>query len=140
MTIASKDLNRVLQALSSVLPFAKQLDDLALAAYWVSFPAQAKADLTPAMLAYAMTQRLMDPAPPKEVPLHLSLLRYVYRLENGQPNFAWGLKEDLPQRMANGGVFHAAQISQAEQTAIQGREDHDTVGPNGVLAQIGWQP
>lgn len=134
MTITADDLFSVLEGLSAVLPFAKPQNPAAALLVWASFPAEAKAQLTPDMLVYAATQRLMDPDPPKETPLHIQLLRYVYRLENGQPNFGWGLKLDLPQRMANASQFHEA----PQAPYLMPAEDHDGPrhSPNGVLARL----
>jgi hypothetical protein len=52
----------------------------------------------------------------------MQLLRYLYRIRDGMPAFDWGLKLDLPQRIANGGVFHGAvpQTGDAPQLAAVG--------------------
>jgi hypothetical protein len=140
MTITRHDLIRTIQGLQSLLPFAKQIDEAGLLMLWTSFPEQAKAQLTPEMLQYAACQRLIDPDPPKELAIHVQLLRYVYRLEDNLPNFQWGLKADLPARMASPSQFHGQQLSQFELDRLQGAPDHDAISPNGALAQIGWQP
>ena len=90
-----------------ILPFGKRLSAEAIGILWLTFPATAKATLTPAQLQFAVAQRLLDPNPPAEVPIHISLLRYLYRIENNSPNVAWGLKADLPQRMQRPDLFHA---------------------------------
>jgi hypothetical protein len=105
--------NSTITCLSEVLPFGKRLSVEAAGILWITFPAAAKADLTPGMLQFAVTQRLLDPDPPKEVPIHIGLLRYCYRLENGTPNVAWGLKADLRERMARPDVFHLVATSAA---------------------------
>jgi hypothetical protein len=136
--ITHNDLFPILEALTSVLPFAKPVNKAAALLVWATFPPKAKQDLTPEMLTYAAAQRLMDPDAPKETPIHLSLLRYLYRLENGQPNYEWGLKLDLPQRMAADGQFFAEPISQAHLAATGELPDYDGPrhSPNGVLARL----
>lgn len=136
MSITEDDLFAVVEGLSAVLPFAKQQNDASALLIWASFPAEAKEQLTPAMLVYAATQRLLDPNPPKEVALHVQLLRYVYRLENDQPRLDWGLKTDLPERMANASRFHEAPTPPYLLPAV----DCDAISPGGALVQIGWQP
>jgi hypothetical protein len=138
MTITHRDFVLVLRSLSGVLPYAKSLDAIGAMGYWISFPAQAKAELTPEMLHYAMIQRMLDPEPPKEVPLHMQLLRYLYRLENGHPNFRWGLKEDLPERMAQSSQFYPQLTSQNLAEIERSLEEKDATAPFGVLNHIGW--
>lgn len=140
MTITHKDLFNVLDGLSTVLPYAKQINEAAALLIWESIPQVAREQLTPAMLTYAAAQRMLDPDPPKEVPTHIQLLRYLYRLDCDRPNFFWGLKEDLPQRMALPGHFHPQPLSQYQLELAQGPLHRDTISPNGALAQLGWQP
>jgi hypothetical protein len=111
--ISSDFFTSTITCLSEVLPFGKKLSTEAACILWMTFPAAAKSQLTPEMLQFAVAQRLLDPDPPKEVPLHLGLLRYVYRIENGAPNISWGLKADLRQRMAAPDVFHQVAASAA---------------------------
>lgn len=73
-----------------------------------------------AHLGYAAAQLLLDPDPPKELPVHLALLRYLYRLENGTPNFRWGLKGDLEQRMLKPSEFHRELRPGEAQEALEG--------------------
>lgn len=140
MTITHNDLFRVLEGLSAVLPYAKPVNNAAALLMWGSIPEVARQELTVGMLEYAATQRMLDPDPPKEVPTHIQLLRYLYRLDCDRPNFVWGLKEDLPQRMALPGHFHPQQLSQYQLELAQGPLHPDTIGPNGALAQLGWKP
>lgn len=95
-----------LQAIAETLPFGKQVGAAGLLLAWQTIPAQAKRELTDAHWTYAAGQYVLDPERPKEMPVFLALLRYLYRLENGQPNFAWGLKASLQQRMAQPDRFH----------------------------------
>ena len=137
-----KHFGGTLAALSGALPFAKPIPTETFLLLWGSFPPQAKREVTPEMWTYAATQRCMDPSPDKELPLPFQLLRYLYRLENGMPNFEWGLKEDLPQRMAAPHLFNPDPRSLADQIAAEGvrKLDGNRHEPAGALAQIGWQP
>lgn len=133
--------SQTLEALNSVLPFGKAINPQAWLLLWGTFPDHAKQHVTPAMWTYAAGQRLMDPDPAKELPIHLQLLRYLYRLENGMPNFQWGLKLDLAERMAHLGTFHQPEPrSLADVIAAEGPPNHDgnRHEPSGVLAQFGW--
>jgi hypothetical protein len=84
-----------LRALSSLLPYGKKITD------------------EEALFTWAMR---MDPNPDKELALDIQLLRYVYRIRDGQPAFDWGLKTDLPQRMALGGQFHPPVLPASDPT------------------------
>jgi hypothetical protein len=106
MSISSEQFGRVLLGLQRLKQFGRELDESALMLAWLTFPEKAKQELTQDHLAYAAGQLLLDPDPPKETAVHLALLRYVYRLENGQPNLEWGLKADLDSRMKLPGKFH----------------------------------
>jgi hypothetical protein len=139
-SLSFEHFRQTLTALSSVLPFAKPLGEEAWLLLWLSFPDHAKQRITPAMWSYAASQRLMDPSPAKEVAIHIQLLRYLYRLENGIPNVEWGLKPDLATRMAKSGIFHEQPRSLADQIAAEGppNVDGNRHEPAGVLAQFGW--
>lgn len=95
-----------LRTVSGFLPYAKKLADDEIKFLWLLIPQQVKEQITDEMWAYACNQRLLDPNPDKEQALHVQLFKYVYRVRDGQPAFEWGLKEDLPRRMALGGTFH----------------------------------
>ena len=136
-----ENFRQVLTALTSALPFAKPLGEEAWLLLWLSFPDHAKQHVSPDMWIYAARQRLMDPAPAKDVAIHIQLLRYLYRLENGIPNMEWGLKYDLLARMEKSG-FHDQPRCLADLIAAEGvpNLDGNRHEPAGVLAQIGWQP
>jgi len=132
--------SQTLEALNSVLPFAKAINPQAWLLLWGTFPQHAKDHVTPAMWSYAAGQRLMDPSPQKELAIHIQLLRYIYRLENGMPNFQWGLKLDLWERMVQLGTFHPPKpLSLADQAAADGfaNLDGNRHEPAGLLAQLG---
>jgi hypothetical protein len=95
-----------LRALSTLLPYGKKITDEEALFTWALLDDSVKATVTDEMWAYACAQRRMDPNPDKELSLDIQLLRYVYRIRDGQPAFDWGLKQDLPQRMALRGQFH----------------------------------
>ena len=95
-----------LGALSEALPRGKRMAEATYALLWATFPAKAKEDLTPEIWMYAAGQRLLDPDPLDDVPLPMQLLNYVFRNENGRANVEWGLKADLPERMARAHVFN----------------------------------
>jgi len=101
-----------LRTVSGFLPYAKKLADDEIKFLWLLIPQQVKDDVSDEVWAYACNQRLLDPNPDKEQALHLQLLKYVYRVRDGQPAFDWGFKEDLPQRMKAGAVFQGQQATQ----------------------------
>jgi hypothetical protein len=80
------------------------------------------------MLLYAFNQRTLDPDAPKEVPSHISLLRYLYpvrrttRAERGQDVIIdtamvdRGLRHDLVARMADPFQFHELVSQRSEYT------------------------
>jgi hypothetical protein len=139
-TLTYDSFSQTLEALNSVLPFAKAISPAAWLLLWGTFPDHAKQNVTHAMWTYAAAQRLMDPNPPKEVAIHLQLLRYIYRLENGMPNMQWGIKHDLYSRMTLPGTFHPEPRSIADRIATEGTPnlDGNRHEPAGILSQAGW--
>lgn len=137
MTITTAELKSTLRDLCELLPFQARLSDGALALAWSTLPLAVIEQLDAEHLHYAAGQLLLDPHRPKDMPLHLQLLRYLYRLENDQPNLIWGLRSDLRQRMGRKG-FQALPISEAERDGSTGAPNHD--GPRhdegGVLAGL----
>jgi len=101
--------------LLELLPMQKALSDDAKIMLWHTFPATAKLDLSRESMVYAAGQRMLDPEPPKEIPLHLSLLRYLYPLENNRGAVDRGLRSDLADRMKRPEVFHDPQPVRHEQ-------------------------
>lgn len=126
--------SQVLKGLASMLPFGKETTREGLLLAWQSFPDQAKRELTNDMWAYAAGQYLMDPDRPREMPVHLALLRYLYRLEFGQPCLRWGLKLDLAARMASPSEFHP----QPQPAYLGPIDNHDGPrnDPHGILAGL----
>ena len=105
-----------LRALSSLLPYGKKITDEEALLTWALLHDSVKVNVTDEMWLYACSQRRMDPNPDKEIALDIQLLRYVYRIRDGQPAFDWGLKTDLPQRMAMGGQFHPPVLPASDPT------------------------
>lgn len=132
--ISTELFTTTITCLSEILPFGKRLSPEAAGILWLTFPATAKESLTPPMLQFAVCQRLLDPNPPADVPLHISLLRYCYRIENGSPNLAWGLKADLPERMARPDLFHKITTPDALIDARALPEARATREPAGFLS------
>lgn len=141
MAITVCDLASVLDALAELVPFLRRPGADAIELLWASLPRQVVAELSPAHLRYAAEQFLQDPERPSELPTHLALLRYLYRLENGLPNYRWGLRQDLAERMLRRG-FHPLPASQADLAAQHGLPHHDGARhePGGVLANLNVLP
>ena len=136
MAITAKDFAGAVGAISELLPYAKRPSVDALLLLWTTLPPKVQEELSSHHLAYASAQLLLDPARPQELAIPVALLRYLYRLENGLPNFNWGLRLDLAQRMAGTG-FQPLPSSQLELDA-QGHGGHDGARhePGGVLAKL----
>jgi hypothetical protein len=137
MAITPKDLTDTIELLAELLPYVRRPSGKAMALLWATLPPRVGLELTHKHLAYASQQYLLDPARPEDMPVHLGLLRYLYRLENDAPNFAWGLRQDLGQRMAGHG-FQPLPASQADLHAQHGLPNHDGARhePGGVLANL----
>ena len=118
MAITMRDFAPAMGFLCEMLPMQRALSDEALAMAWETMPNGAKLHLTRESLAFAVKQRLVDPAPPKEQALHIALLRYVFpvertvRRERGEEVnsdrviLENGPRADLVERMAFGDRFH----------------------------------
>lgn len=126
--------------LAEMLPMQRAFTQEALAMAWETLPGAAKINLTPASLAFAVKQRLLDPQPLKDVALHISLLRYVFpvdrttKRERGEEVIADrvivenGPRSDLAERMADPDRFHdpapARQEYQAARRLPEGNYHH----------------
>jgi len=104
--ITLEEFQAAITSLQQLLPMQRPLTPAALVLAWDTFPASAKRDLTGEVLRFCVGQRLMDPAPPKELAPHLALLRYAYPLENDRPATERRLRADLAERMAAPDRFH----------------------------------
>lgn len=96
----------LLAGLVETLPFHKSLSERGLVLAWSTFPQQAKSHLSPLHLAYAATQRLLDPSPNTKLAIHIQLLTYLYPLENSLPITGRGLRSDINERMQQPDRFH----------------------------------
>ena len=137
MAITTHNLADLLDALAELVPFLRRPSGNAIDLLWASLPPAVREELTCRHLNYAAEQFLQDPDRPSDMPIHLALLRYLYRCENGRPNYGWGLRQDLPERMGQRG-FHALPASQADLAAQHGLPHHDGARqePGGVLANL----
>lgn len=129
--ITIEEFQAALTGLSQVLPMSRQMTAPALVIAWDTTPITAKQQLTPQSLAFAVSQRAMDPSPPKEAPLHLSLLRYLYPLRNDCAEVERGLRSDLAQRMAQPDRFH---------DPAPAREEHAPASARRLTASGFWHP
>lgn len=89
-----------LRALTVVFPYSKRIDDEIAQFIWLSLDQKIKDDVTDEMWAYAVGRRISEEDAPKDMAIHLSALRHVYRCENGRPNLEWGLKPQLDRIMS----------------------------------------
>lgn len=110
----------LLAGLIETLPLHKTLSERGLVFAWSTFPEKAKSQLSPFHLAYAATQRILDPNPNTKLAIHVQLLTYLYPLENALPVIGRGLRADLQLRMQNPDRFHSiATVDRENQQAYQ---------------------
>lgn len=95
-----------LRTLSAQLPYGKTPKDDELKFLWALLPDQITGQITDQMWAYAIQQRLIDPAPDDKLPIVQQVFRHLFRLRDGSPAFEWGLREDLPERLLAPHCFH----------------------------------
>ena len=135
MALDSQHFVNTLVGLQQLSRFAKPLGEAGLMLAWASFPEQAKSDLSNAAWTFAAAQYLLDPEPPKELPVHIAMLRYVYRNRDGVAALDWGLKPDLASRMKLPGYFHRPTVSEHERLMVDGKPalDGPRQSPAGVL-------
>jgi hypothetical protein len=104
----------VLEACSALLPYGKALPESAFAISWATFPEQARHELTDADLAWAAGQYLQDPrreAYPE--PVHLAILRYLYRLGDGRARLEWGIR--WPNGRPDSAAFCGSRVGDEEE-------------------------
>lgn len=95
--IESEHFFAALHVLSEVLPYQKQLSPETRGALWELFPPEAKRDLTAADLQWAVSQRLIDPNPPREMAISFVFLHYLYPKRDGWPALDAGPRRRDPQ-------------------------------------------
>lgn len=125
---------RTLLGLQQLGRFAKPLGEAGLMLAWASFPEQAKSDLSNAAWTFAAAQYVLDPEPPKGLPVHIAMLRYLYRNRDGVAALDWGLKPDLASRMKLPGYFHRPTVSEHERLMVDGKPALD--GPRQSTAGV----
>ena len=129
----AKVFTQVLKTTYKISPYGKSLDSNDLATLWLTLPELVKDVVTDQMWAYASNQYLMDPKPSKDLAVHISMLRYLFRLENEMPNYSWGLKQDLEHRMKMGHKFNP----QAKSPYLKGEDlKKPELTGKGVLATL----
>jgi hypothetical protein len=111
--ITSDDLFDVVESLSHVHRYAKNLSADDHKFIYLTLDERAKDNLTKADLIYAAKQLLLDPEPVTEIAVHMALMRYLYPCQGFAPCFDRGLRSDLAQRQAVSGSFHPLQPLQA---------------------------
>ena len=72
--------------------YTKKMKDDEVGFLFMLLPKQVKEQVTDEMWVYACRTALNDPTPNLEIAVHMRLLSYIYRVENGMPNFDWGIK------------------------------------------------
>ena len=130
----AKVFTQVLKTTYKISPYGKTLDSEDLATLWLTLPQVVKESVTDQMWGYAANQYLMDPKPSKDLAVHISMLKYLFRNENGMPNYSWGIKEDIEHRMKNGHRFNP----QATSPYLEGKDlkKEPRLSGAGVLAQL----
>jgi hypothetical protein len=104
--ISHSDFSAAITGMMQCLPFQKTISGDGLVFAWISFPEDAKAQLEPIHLAYACTQRVLDPEPDLNRAVHIQLLMYLYPVVNGVPVTQHGLRQDISERLQQPHRFH----------------------------------
>ena len=122
---------RSLAVLHRMTPYAAKISEEDAGFVFVCAPSQLRTQVTDAQWQWACAQFMSDPKPPKDMEVWKAVCRYLFRLENDQPNFRWGLKADLDQRMLKPGFVPQ---TQSEYQLGDSNQDGPRHSPNGVLA------
>lgn len=104
--ITVNDFTAAITGMIECLPFQKVISENGLIFAWLSFPEPAKQQLQPIHLAYACTQRILDPEPDLNRAIHIQLLTYLYPVINGVLDTDHGLRADLADRIKDPHRFH----------------------------------
>ena len=83
-----------MRAITGVMPYAKKMQDDELSFLFLLLPEQVRADVSDSMWAAAIS-KYMEEKPSDDIAVHMKILSYVYRNENGKPNFDWGMKDEI---------------------------------------------
>ena len=130
--LSAQTFSAVLQTATELDPYGKKLSDQTVTMAYLTLPEKVKERVTDDMLVFALKQHRLDPAPDKELPLDMQLLKHIWKCENGAPCLRWGPKEDLPQRMALPGQFHGQPKSPYELGEDLGNKEPQ-LAPQGAL-------
>lgn len=104
--ITVNDFTAAITGMVECLPFQKVISENGLIFAWLSFPESAKQQLQPIHLAYACTQRILDPEPDLNRAIHIQLLTYLYPVVNGALDTDRGLRPDMAERLKDPHRFH----------------------------------
>ena len=83
-----------MRAITGVMPYAKKMQDDELSFLFLLLPEKVRADVSDSMWAAAISKYIED-KPSDDIAVHMKILSYVYRVENGSPNFNWGMKDEV---------------------------------------------
>jgi hypothetical protein len=84
---------------------------------WMLLDETVRDGVTDEQWFWAIKIRMSERSEDQQLPIHYQVLRHLFRLENGQPNFQWGLKADLAERMSLCSTH--AEVQKLEQQAQQ---------------------
>lgn len=121
--LTAADFINLLSGLIESLPHHKALSERGLVFAWSSLPALAKQQLNSQLLAYAATQRLLDPEPREKLAIHIQLLVYLYPLHNGMPALEQGIRSDLDERLRQPDRFHPLVTMEAHRRILLPSEE-----------------
>ena len=130
--LSAQTFSAVLQTATELDPYGKKLSDQTITMAYLTLPEVVKERVTDEMLIYALKQIQLDPAGKGDLTLLQQLFQHLFNCENGAPNFRWGLKADLPQRMALPGQFHGQPKSPYELGEDLGNKEPQ-LAPQGAL-------
>ena len=88
-----------LRTLSTATPYMRTLTEDEVKCLWMLLDQSVKEAVPDRAWFWAIKIRMSERSQDQELPIHYQVLRHVFRCENGQPNFQWGLKADLANRM-----------------------------------------
>jgi hypothetical protein len=88
-----------LRTLSTATPYMRTLTEDEVKCLWMLLDQSVKEAVPDRAWFWAIKIRMSERSQDQELPIHYQVLRHVFRCENGQPNFRWGLKADLVQRI-----------------------------------------
>ena len=83
-----------MRTITAVMPYAKKMQDEEISFLFMLLPDQVKKEVTDEVWVTAV-KKYLDNKPTDDIAVHLKILSYVYRNENGKPNFDWGFKDEV---------------------------------------------